>query len=90
MITTPTQLDPTQYYALQTLDMGNVLSPDGRAHPFDGSTPVVATAIPASFPIPSALNPFSSWHWPPNFGARVAIGIIAVLILVLVVARFLY
>jgi hypothetical protein len=44
----PSYLDPTQFTALHSLTLGDVLSPDGRAHPLDAHTPVVFTQVPAT------------------------------------------
>lgn len=53
-------LDPTHFTALQSLDFGDILSPDGRAHPVTAFTPLsFASAISAtpdaqSVPVPAS------------------------------------
>lgn len=105
----PSNLDPTHYTALQSLDFGNVLSLDGRAHPFDAMTPVSvdnvpATVVPAgtntgpvvSLPadgtpsnVPSvSMADIASGLLPKHIGARLAVGFLAVAILIIVAIRF--
>ncbi len=99
------QLDPTWTTGLLTMDPGDVLSPDGRAHPLGALTPVgwsttspssptdapSSTAGPstpvsdASLHLPSVLNPMSLL--PAHLGARLAVGVIAIIILAIAAWR---
>jgi hypothetical protein len=98
----PTQFDPTFYTALHSLDFGSVQSPDGRDHYLDANTPVSVVAAPipdvvsAASVIPSPydvtgvtsgssfLSPlFSAKH----IGARVAVGVLAIGLLLVVAFR---
>lgn len=92
MATNPIALDPTAFPALQSLDIGNVLSPDGRAHVVDGTTPVVVTNV--SNPITDLGNSVVTGienavtsRIPKNFGLRVALGLIGVVVIIIVLYR---
>lgn len=92
---------------LQSLDLGDIHSPDGRAHPLTALTPVVVTEsapvvdvhpttvsggastgpsyTPAGLSLPGVLSP-SSWL-PEHAGARLAVGLLALGLLLIVAAR---
>lgn len=94
---------------LHSLDLGDINSPDGRAHPLTAMTPVVAmpcstcdgswlsnSNAPAQF-VDNAnthassgfTNPFnfSLPSLPSHFGARMAIGVLALGLLLIVAFR---
>lgn len=85
-------VDPTFYSGLQSLDMGNVLSMDGRAHPFTGETPVV---VNVSNPITDAAKGAASSALATllpskQTAIRIAVAVVAVLIVLIVFARFVF
>ncbi len=103
-----TQYDETFFVALHSLDLGDIHSPDGRAHPLTAMTPVsvvehasdagagtveiAPTVLPAGtatgpsfMPSLPSLNP-KDWI-PQHFGARLAVGVVAVGLLLIVAWR---
>jgi hypothetical protein len=98
----PPVFDPTFYTALHSLDFGSVQSPDGRDHYLDANTPVsvVNSPIPdvvdagniiPSLKIPSpfdvtGVKPNTSFI-PAHFGARAAVGVLAIGLLIVVAFR---
>ena len=108
------QLDPTWTVGLLTMDPGDVLSPDGRAHPLDAHTPITWAPAPAasltsdpsasgasSTPVPrTLLNPLGLApgsgilspasllpSLPAHLGARVAVGVVAIILVAIVAWR---
>lgn len=92
----------SQWPALHSLDLGSVISPDGRDTPLVPTMPVIlrpdATAAPTASAAPDDASSSKSVtsailpglpDLPPHFGARVVVAIIAVLVIVVVVWRIL-
>jgi hypothetical protein len=88
------QVNPLHTTAMHFFDLGDVESPDGRAHPVTATTPVslVASTQPTastqdatmqSASFASSLLP----SMPKHFGARVAVGVLAIGILLIVAFR---
>lgn len=85
--------------ALDSLDMGSLISPDGRDTPLLPSQPIVplaasssassttdASSAPASTTSPVSLGSLLP-SVPDHFGARLAVGAIAVVVILIVVWR---
>lgn len=89
----------SQWPALHSLDLGSVISPDGRDTPLLHSMTVnVAPSVDSADNVDSkatsvtttnALLPDVLPKLPEHFGARVAVGIIAVVVIVIVAWRIL-
>lgn len=92
-------MDPLHTTALESLDFGDVLSPDGRAHPVTANTAVYPIIDPGTAQQPTVTAPASnpvgtvgSWLTTSFFtdnhiGARAVVGILAIGILLIVVFR---
>lgn len=89
-------LDPLHTTALESLDFGDVLSPDGRAHPVTANTTVYPVdpgvtqqpTTPASNPVGTVGSWAISQLFTDNhIGARAVVGILAIGILLIVVFR---
>lgn len=82
--------DPLNFTALESLDFGEVYTPDGRAHPFDANTPVNVSYV-SSPGGPGGATPltalFPSLAVPQHFGARLAVGVLAIGVLLIVAFR---
>lgn len=78
-------INPLDTTAMHFFDAGDVQSDDGRSHPVTAMTPVslipgTPSLLPVSLPSPSGLI-------PKHLGARLAVGVLAIGILLIVAFR---
>lgn len=97
------RLGPVSDTALHSLDFGEVLSPDGRAHPLDALTPITVYTAPAAgptAPVSGTTGPGNASgttlagfglpslpSFPSHFGARFVVGVVGVGLVLIVAWR---